>query len=137
MARRNRGGMRYIESEPKATTSGIGKDYRNFRIFHSVRSGMIERIENDGAAGPASAAEIEQFRRDLGVAAARDKEIRGYLARFPALRDRMADETGGMKPEPEGIAAAPEGARPVSPSAGGTGEKLPEAAQGERPQTAR
>ncbi len=134
MARRNLRGMRYVEGPPQATTSGVGKDYRGYRIFHSLRTGLIERVENDGATGPASEAERVQFRKDLTAAASRDKGVRDYLSRFPGLRHEGASELDALKVEPDAIAAA-EGS--VSPLAGGKGGTQQEAATEEGRRTAR
>ncbi len=137
MARRNLRGMRYVEGPPQATTTGVGKDYNGYRIFHAARTGLIERIENDGETRRPSEAEAERFRKDLSAAASRDKEVRAYLSRFPGLRHCGMQELAGMKPEPEGMAGKPEGDGQVSPLAGGEGGTRPEAATGEGRQTAR
>ncbi len=98
---------KYKESEPDLTGTGIGKNYRGYRIFHTRKKDRVERIGNDYSLGAPSDAELSRFKMDLAKAAARDKKIARYLQDFPSLRERAL--AGAFKPEPEPpIAAQPE-----------------------------
>ncbi len=98
---------KYKDSEPDLTETGIGKNYRGYRIFHTRKNGRVERIGNDYSLGAPSEAELSQFRRDLARAAARDGRIARYLKDFPSLREKSLPQP--FKPEPEPpIAAQPE-----------------------------
>ncbi len=98
---------KYKDSEPDLTGTGIGKNYRGYRIFHTRKTGKVERIGNDYSLGAPSEDELSRFKMDLARAAARDKKIARYLQDFPSLRERALPEA--FKPEPEPpIASQPE-----------------------------
>ena len=90
---------KYKEGEPDLTETGIGKNYRGYRIFHTRKKDRVERIGNDYSLGAPSEAELSQFMRDLARAAPRDKKIARYLQDFPSLRERALPEA--FKPQPE------------------------------------
>lgn len=102
---RGNGGLtkaKYKEAEPDVSSTGIGKNYKGYRIFHSRKKDTIEHIGNDYALREATAEELAAFRRDLAAAARKDPKVARYLAEFPALRTR--DEKEAFKPEPDTIA---------------------------------
>lgn len=100
MSRGNGGNTKakYKDSEPDLTGTGIGKNYRGYRIFHTRKSGKVERIGNDYSLGAPSEDELSQFKRDLARAAARDGKIARYLKDFPSLREKALPD---FKPQPE------------------------------------
>lgn len=111
---RQRAIMRYKEAEPDITTSGIGRNYKGFRIFHTIKTDDVEYIANDGAIRPATADEVDQFRKDLASAARKNAEIGKYISKFPLLQARensapdlkpelKPELKTELKPEPEGI----------------------------------
>ena len=101
---RQRAIMRYKEEEPDITTSGIGKNYKGFRMFHSLKTDDVEYIANDGAIRPANANEVQQFRKDLANAARKNAEIGKYVSKSPLLQ--IHEKVEPFKPEPEDIQKA-------------------------------
>ncbi len=96
--RREEDRMGYRDSEPDVTSTGIGKTYNGYRMFHS-RKGLLEHISSsDGALRPATGEETARFRKDLARAAARDSKVARYLRDFPELREDGQAETAGPKP---------------------------------------
>ncbi|MEW6034983.1 MAG: hypothetical protein AB1529_00080 [Candidatus Micrarchaeota archaeon] len=84
--------MGYRDSEPDVTSTGIGKTYDGFRMFHS-RKGLLEHISSsDGALRAATDEEAAQFRKDLARAAAKDSKVAKYLGEFPELREDLQGE---------------------------------------------
>lgn len=90
---------KYKEGEPDLTETGIGKNYKGYRLFHTRKRDTVERIGNDYSLSAPSESELGQFKRDLARAAARDRKIARYLQDFPSLRERALPEA--FKPQPE------------------------------------
>ncbi|MFN7991499.1 MAG: hypothetical protein U0R44_05055 [Candidatus Micrarchaeia archaeon] len=106
MAKKSAGLVRFREAEPDVTTTGIGKNYRGYRIFHTRKNGRFEFIENDGGTRNVSHEEREQFRKDLTAAARKDQKVASYLREFPQLGRAPAAEAEQFKAEPEPVTSS-------------------------------
>src|SRR4030095_2105755 len=91
---------KYQEAEPVLTESGIGKNYKGFRIFHPREKDSVHLIGNAYSERKPTGPEMDQFRKDLAKAANSDRKIARYLEEFPQLKVK---ESGSFKPEPETI----------------------------------
>jgi hypothetical protein len=106
------GSSKYKEKEPDLTSTGLGKNYKGFRIFHERKTDRIERIGDDYTLSAPGEGELARFRQDLAAAARKSAAIAAYIRQFASLR--MQGEAEGLKPEPEGMAG------PSDKTTGGT-----------------
>ena len=78
--------MNYREKTPNITSTGAGKNYDGHRIFHTIRTGLIEYIYNDGTTRYATAEETARFKNDLTAAAAENPKVSWYLEKHPSMK---------------------------------------------------
>jgi hypothetical protein len=99
--RRGPGSKGFVDREPEITSSGIGKDYLGFRMFHFKNGTAIEYIGKEYELRAPSQAEAQGFKRDLAIAAKNKPEIAQYIGQHPELKYDEPLEEGPMTQPPE------------------------------------
>jgi len=108
----------YRDNAPDLKESGVGKDYRGYRIFYTAKNGTFEHIDNGYYTRPATRDEIAQFKMDLRRAAATDTRMARYILTHMNLQPLV--ETAAPLKEPIAPSGGPGAplAEPIVSSAG-------------------